>query len=219
MTAEIWKAGLLAVGEACKAIFWFTVEETHHSMFKKRLMKGRGWMNHESWSLKDRRIPSNRGGIQSCIPGPNEGTFDSSGSSVDETIISAFSALHQAKGAETIGVNGKRFCLLWCKWKEMIDVNRKRFCLLFWTVYSSTFFLLIAPQWGAADTEIKVPSGENTELKRSPFKAWSRSIYSHACYAYFLGFLPCLFLPFQSIHLHFSKTSPNFFSCVGLQNK
>ena len=25
------------------------------------------------------------------------------------------------------------------------------------------------PQWGAADAEIKVPSGENTELKRSPF--------------------------------------------------
>ena len=33
-----------------------------------------------------------------------------------------------------------------------------------------------APQWGAADAEIKVPSGENTELKRSPFKAWSRSV-------------------------------------------
>ena len=31
------------------------------------------------------------------------------------------------------------------------------------------------PQWGAADAEIKVPSGENTELKRSPFKGWSRS--------------------------------------------
>ena len=29
----------------------------------------------------------------------------------------------------------------------------------------------ITPQWGAADAEIKVPSGENTELKRSPFKA------------------------------------------------
>ena len=59
------------------------------------------------------------------------------------------------------------------------------------------------PQWGAADAEIKVPSGENTELKRSPFKAWSRSVYSHTCYAYCQGFLPCLFLPFRSIHLHF----------------
>ena len=27
------------------------------------------------------------------------------------------------------------------------------------------------PQWGAADAEIKVPSGENTELKRSLFQA------------------------------------------------
>ena len=49
------------------------------------------------------------------------------------------------------------------------------------------------PQWGAVDAEIKVPSGENTELKRSPFKASSRSVYSRTCYAYCQGFLPCLF--------------------------
>ena len=59
------------------------------------------------------------------------------------------------------------------------------------------------PQWGAADAEIKVPSGENTELKRSPFKVWSRSVYSNTCYAYCQEFLPRLFLPFRSIHLHF----------------
>ena len=59
------------------------------------------------------------------------------------------------------------------------------------------------PQWGAADAEIKVPSGEDTELKRFPLKAWSRSVYSHTCYAYCQGLLPCLFLPFRSIHLHF----------------
>ena len=29
---------------------------------------------------------------------------------------------------------------------------------------------------GASDTEIKVPSVEDTELKSSPFKAWSRSV-------------------------------------------
>ena len=60
------------------------------------------------------------------------------------------------------------------------------------TITSATgggFFL--AAQWGAADAEIKVPSDENTELKRSPFKAWSRSVYSHTCYAYCQGFLPC----------------------------
>ena len=33
-----------------------------------------------------------------------------------------------------------------------------------------------APQLAAVDAEIKVPSGENTELKRFPFKAWSRSV-------------------------------------------
>ena len=85
------------------------------------------------------------------------------------------------------------------------------------------------PQRGAADAEIKVPSGENTEFKRSPFEAWSRSVYSHTCYAYCQGFLPCLFLPFQSIHLHFFfQNLSQFFlcllwlthgSCVGQQNK
>ena len=50
----------------------------------------------------------------------------------------------------------------------------------------------LPPQLGAADAEIKVPSVENTELKGSPFKAWSRSVYSHAySYAYCEGFLPC----------------------------
>ena len=92
-----------------------------------------------------------------------------------------------------------------------------------WTLVASG-----ALQWEAADAEIKVPYGENTELKRSPFKAWSRSVYSHTCYPYCQEFLPCLFLPFQSIHLHFFKTSPEFFlvlavantgCCVGPQNK
>ena len=32
------------------------------------------------------------------------------------------------------------------------------------------------PQWGAADAKVKVPSDENTELKRSPLNAWSRSV-------------------------------------------
>ena len=84
------------------------------------------------------------------------------------------------------------------------------------------------PQRVAADAEIKVPSVENTELKRSPFKAWSRSVCSLTCYAYCRGFLRCLFLPFQSIHLHFFKKPSRFFlcwlrlthgSCVGPQNK
>ena len=49
---------------------------------------------------------------------------------------------------------------------------------------------LLSVQWGTADAEIKIPSVENTELKGSPFKAWSRSVYSRTCYAYCRGFLP-----------------------------
>ena len=89
--------------------------------------------------------------------------------------------------------------------------------------------LVSTPQWGAADAEIKVPSGENTELKRSPFKAWSKSVYRYTCYAYCQGFLSCLFLHFRSIHLHFFQNLSRFFpvfclwlthgSCVGPQNK
>ena len=74
------------------------------------------------------------------------------------------------------------------------------------------------PQWGAADAEIKVPSGENTELKRSPFKAWSRSVYSHTCYAYCQGFLPCLFYPSGPFTCIFSKTYPKFFPVLAVAN-
>ena len=43
----------------------------------------------------------------------------------------------------------------------------------------SSCMLFGAPQWGAADAEIKVSSSENTELKRSPFKAWSHHHHYH----------------------------------------
>ena len=43
---------------------------------------------------------------------------------------------------------------------------------------------------GTSDAEIKDPFIENPGLKDSPFKAWSRSGYSHACFTYFQGFLP-----------------------------
>ena len=40
----------------------------------------------------------------------------------------------------------------------------------------------LALQWGPADAEVVVPSVETPEAdKCSPFKAWSRSEYSHAC--------------------------------------
>ena len=67
-----------------------------------------------------------------------------------------------------------------------------------------------ALQWGAADAEIKTPSGENTELKRSPFEAWSRSVYSHTCYA---DFFLANFFPSSPMACIFSKTSRLSFSC------
>ena len=42
---------------------------------------------------------------------------------------------------------------------------------VFNSVLRIIYSIRTAPQWGAADAEIKVPSGENTKLKRSPFKA------------------------------------------------
>ena len=75
-----------------------------------------------------------------------------------------------------------------------------------------------APRWGTADAEIKVPPGENTELKRSPFKAWIRSVYRLTCYAYCQGFLPSLFLPFQSIHLHFFQNLSRVFPVLVVAN-
>ena len=89
-------------------------------------------------------------------------------------------------------------------------------------------YLSLQWQWGVADAEIIVPSDENTELKGSPFKIWSRWVYSHAFYAYCQGFLLCQFLPFRSIHLHFFQNLSRIFpvlavadsgSCVGPQDK
>ena len=87
---------------------------------------------------------------------------------------------------------------------------------------------LMVPQWGAADAEIKVPSGENTELKRSPFKAWIASVYSHTCYATVRDFFLSYF--YFPVHLpaFFQNLSRFFFSLfavanpgssVGLQNE
>ena len=46
------------------------------------------------------------------------------------------------------------------------------------------YFTTVSPAVGSCGRRIKVPSAENTELNRFPFKAWSRSVYSHTCYAY-----------------------------------
>ena len=99
-----------------------------------------------------------------------------------------------------------------------IEKNRLISTLLHFALHLSGSAPRTSPQWGAADAEIKVPSGENAELKRSPFKAWSRSVYSHTCYAYCQGFLSCLFLHFQSIHLHFFQNLSRFFPVLAVAN-
>ena len=91
-----------------------------------------------------------------------------------------------------------------------------RFCCIY--RFFLFFFFFFSPQWRAADAEIKVSSGENTELKGSPFKAWSSSAYSHTCYAYCQEFLPCSFLPFRSIHLHFFQNLSAFFPVLAAAN-
>ena len=71
------------------------------------------------------------------------------------------------------------------------------------------------PAWGAADAEINVSSAENTELKRSPFKAWGRLVYiaRHATLTARDVFL-AYFYPSGPFICIFAKTSPDF-SCVG----
>ena len=87
--------------------------------------------------------------------------------------------------------------------------------------------VVVPPQWGTADAELKVPSVENTELKDSPFKAWGRSVLSHTYMAardFFLAnFYPsgpftCIF--FQNLSQVFNVlATANTGSCVGPQNK
>ena len=52
--------------------------------------------------------------------------------------------------------------------------ERLKRTLLSCIVSSKSDLFNLLPRWGAADAKFKVPSGENTELKHSPFKAWSR---------------------------------------------
>ena len=72
----------------------------------------------------------------------------------------------------------------------------------------------VAPRWGAADAEIKVPSDEDTELQGSPFKTWSRSVYiaMHASLTA-RDFFPANFYPSGPFTCIFPKPLPSF-SCV-----
>ena len=137
-----------------------------------------------------------------------------------------------ARARVYVGVRVGRVCAFVAyvfAWRESYLDMKSLFVVVVFVVLALLLLLLLfSPQSGAADAEIKVPSGENTELKRSPLKAWSRSVQCHTCYAYCQGFLPCLFLPFRSIYLHFSQNLSLFLlcclwlihsSCVGPQNE
>ena len=69
----------------------------------------------------------------------------------------------------------------------------------------------IITQLGAAEAEIKVPSVENTELKGSPFKAWSRSVYSHTLTG--RDFFLANFYPSGPFPCIFFQNSLEFFLC------
>ena len=68
------------------------------------------------------------------------------------------------------------------------------------------------PQWGTRMRRLDPSVLENPKLIDSPFKAWSRSICGHACYAYCQGFLANFYPPDPITHI-FSKTSFKFFLC------
>ena len=78
------------------------------------------------------------------------------------------------------------------------------------------------PLWpcsGALRTQkLKSQLVRTQELKRSPFKAWSRSVYCHTRYTYCQGFIPCLFLPFWFIHLHFFPKPLPIFPVLAVAN-
>ena len=107
------------------------------------------------------------------------------------------------------------FCLMKCNPPPPLSLTHTYTDSLFLGTLVSLARSLSPPQRRAADAELNVPSGENKELKRSPFKAWSRSVCSHTCYVYCQEFLPCLFLPFQSILLYFFPKPLPILSCVG----
>ena len=75
-----------------------------------------------------------------------------------------------------------------------------QFCIL-------NFPVLSPPQWGALDAEIKIPSDENTEPKRSLFKAWSRSVHATLTAR---DFFPGYFYPSVHSSEFFPKPLPIF---------
>ena len=92
------------------------------------------------------------------------------------------------------------------KQKGVCQRHLRKYCVVIWARKLRSRPPALYPAVGSC--------GENTELKRFPFKAWSRSKYNDTCHAYCQGFLPCLFLPFRSIRPHFVQNLSRFFLCL-----
>ena len=105
---------------------------------------------------------------------------------------------------------------------QITEVNAAHLCTCARTLISGThdwlLFTRTRPSLQHLAAEIKVPSVENSELKSSPFKAWSKSVYSHKCYDYYQGFLSDLFRHFRSIHLHFFQNLSRVFPVLAVAN-
>ena len=105
-----------------------------------------------------------------------------------------------------------RFLAMWCMLHDFSLARRQRIWkyVLNWTVIAHMLVvvrqtIMMTMTWNDVCNITLHPSGQNTELKCCPFKACSRSVYSHTCYAYYQGFLPCLFLPSGPFTCIFSK--------------
>ena len=121
----------------------------------------------------------------------------------------------------------KHTCVYACTHTTRMHVHTCT-CMRSHTVTKKKLLHAASPHSGELRTQKSSPSGENTDFKSSPFKAWSRSVYSHTCYTYCQWFLPCLFL---TLPVHSPAFFPNlsrFFlcwlwlthgSCVGPLNK
>ena len=111
------------------------------------------------------------------------------------------------------------YCIDWCNarcWPQSDSSIQSN--LIYLTDFNSRLSSSLNLRNGELRTQKLKSHLVKTELKRSPFKAWSRSVYSRICYAYCQEFLSCWFLSFQSIHLHFFQNLSRFFPALDVVN-
>ena len=103
--------------------------------------------------------------------------------------------------------------LLECEWGDVHRLDVYTGALFLRALYISNTLVVVSQSHSGELRTQKLKSHllGTQSSKVLLFNSLSRSVYSHTCYAYFQGFLLCLFIPFRSIHLHFPKSSPDFF--------